>query len=68
MRPARLPNGNVRDRIQTNGRCETANDRGDTYGPITYIAYIPGYLAAGWSGKWDRLPAAHVTVAPLRRA
>lgn len=54
-------NGNVRDRIQTNGRCESANDRGDTYGPITYIAYIPGYLAYGWSGKWDSLPAAHFT-------
>ncbi|MCC6224052.1 MAG: DUF2029 domain-containing protein [Thermoleophilia bacterium] len=54
-------NGNVRDRIQTNGRCESANDRGDTYGPITYIAYIPGYLAFGWSGKWDSLPAAHLT-------
>ncbi len=51
--------GDVRDRIQENGRCETANDRGDTYGPVTYIAYVPGYLAAGWSGKWDDLPAAH---------
>jgi hypothetical protein len=52
-------NGNVRERVQTNGRCESANDRGDTYGPINYIAYIPGYLAYGWSGKWDDLPAAH---------
>src|SRR4029078_1605636 len=24
--------GEVRDRVQTNGRCETADDRGDTYG------------------------------------
>jgi hypothetical protein len=54
-------NGNVRDHIQTNGRCEGANDRGDTYGPINYIAYIPGYLAYGWSGHWDDLPAAHLT-------
>jgi hypothetical protein len=53
--------GDIRDRVQTNGRCETANDRGDTYGPITYIAYIPGYLISGWSGKWDDLPAAHVS-------
>jgi hypothetical protein len=51
--------GNVRDRVQTNGRCESANDRGDTYGPINYLAYVPGYLAFGWSGKWDELPAAH---------
>jgi hypothetical protein len=54
-------NGNVRERIQTNGRCESANDRGDTYGPINYVAYIPGFLAFGWSGKWDALPAAHFT-------
>lgn len=53
--------GAVRDRIQGNGRCESANDRGDTYGPINYLAYIPGYLAYGWSGKWDSLPAAHFT-------
>ena len=46
--------GDVRDRVQTNGRCETANERGDTYGPISYVAYIPGFLATGWSGKWDR--------------
>jgi hypothetical protein len=54
-------NGNVRDHIQTNGRCEGSNDRGDTYGPVNYIAYIPGYLAYGWSGHWDDLPAAHFT-------
>jgi hypothetical protein len=54
-------NGYVRERIQTNGRCESANERGDTYGPVSYLAYVPGYLAAGWSGKWDTLPAAHIT-------
>ena len=59
--------GNVRDRVQTNSRCETANDRGDTYGPIAYIAYVPGYLAAGWSGKWDRLPACQSHLASVRR-
>jgi hypothetical protein len=55
------PEGEIRDRIQTNGRCESANDRGDTYGPVAYVAYIPGYLIKGWTGKWDDLPAAHVT-------
>ena len=54
-------NGYVRERIQTNGRCESANERGDTYGPVSYLAYIPGYAALGWSGKWDTLPAAHFT-------
>jgi hypothetical protein len=53
--------GDVRDRVQTNGRCESAVERGDTYGPVTYVAYVPAYLALGWSGKWDSLPAAHAT-------
>ena len=53
--------GETRERIQTNGRCESANPQGDTYGPVAYEAYIPGYLARGWSGKWDDLPAAHFT-------
>ena len=53
--------GEVRDRVQTNGRCETADDRGDTYGPFAYEAYLPGYWAFGWSGKWDKLPAVHAT-------
>ncbi|HET9324228.1 MAG TPA: hypothetical protein VFO03_10135 [Gaiellaceae bacterium] len=53
--------GEVRDRIQTNGRCESSNERGDTYGPVSYLAYVPGYALLGWSGKWDTLPAAHFT-------
>jgi hypothetical protein len=51
--------GEIRDRVQTNGRCESANPQGDTYGPVAYEAYLPGYLALGWTGKWDDLPAAH---------
>jgi hypothetical protein len=54
--------GEIRERIQTNGLCESANPRGDTYGPVAYESYIPGYLGLGWSGKWDDLPAAHATV------
>jgi hypothetical protein len=53
--------GNVRDRIQTNGRCEAGIDRGDTYGPVSYLAYVPAVQVFGWSGKWDSLPAAHAT-------
>ena len=53
--------GEVRERIQTNGRCESSNERGDTYGPVSYLAYVPGYALLGWSGKWDSLPAAHFT-------
>ncbi len=53
--------GEVRDRIQTNGRCENANPLGDTYGPVSYLAYLPGYAIFGWSGQWDSLPAVHLT-------
>ena len=51
--------GEVRERIQTSGRCEAANPTGDTYGPMSYLAYVPAVLAFPWSGKWDALPAAH---------
>ncbi len=32
---------------------------GDTYGPVTYYAYVPFQLLMPWSGRWDDLPAAH---------
>ena len=32
---------------------------GDTYGPVTYAAYVPFELALPWKGRWDDLPAAH---------
>jgi len=54
--------GEVRNWIQTDGRCEGANPEGDTYGPVAYESYIPSYLFLGWSGRWDTLPAAHFTV------
>jgi hypothetical protein len=53
--------GEIRNRIQTNGICENANPQGDTYGPMSYIAYIPGYAIFGWSHMWDKLPAVHFT-------
>jgi hypothetical protein len=53
--------GRVRERIQTDGRCESANERGDTYGPVAYEAYVPAYAVLGWGGKWDKLPTAHAT-------
>ncbi len=48
-------------RVQTNGRCEGQNAHGDTYGPIAYEAYLPGYAVLGWKGKGDRLDAARFT-------
>jgi hypothetical protein len=53
--------GEIRDRIQHNGRCESANPLGDTYAPVAYEAYLPGYELFGWSGKWDKLPAVKFT-------
>ena len=53
--------GFVRDHIQTNGRCEAAIERGDTYGPVSYESYVPATAIFGWSGRWDSLPAAHAT-------
>lgn len=35
------------------------NEHGDTYGPVTYAAYVPFEQAFPWSGRWDDLPAAH---------
>lgn len=53
--------GQPRGRIQSNGRCETPNPRGDTYGPVGYLVYVPAVAVFGWSGRWDSLPAAHAT-------
>jgi len=33
--------------------------QGDTYGPVSYLAYTPFELVWPWSGSWDDLPAAH---------
>jgi Glycosyltransferase family 87 len=33
--------------------------RGDTYGPVNYLAYVPFELVWPWRGEWDDLPAAH---------
>ncbi len=34
-------------------------ERGDTYGPVNYLFYVPFEQALRWSGSWDDLPAAH---------
>jgi hypothetical protein len=53
--------GDINDWVQANGRCESANALGDTYGPVNYHAYLPGLWLFGWSGKWDSLPSVHFT-------
>jgi Glycosyltransferase family 87 len=34
-------------------------ERGDTYGPVSYLLYVPFEQVLRWSGAWDDLPAAH---------
>ena len=46
---------------QADGTCESPVERGDTYGPVMYAAYVPMTATLGWSGRWDDLPAAHGT-------
>ena len=57
----RYADGSYSGYVQSNGHCETAIERGDTYGPAMYLAYVPGTAVLGWSGRWDDLPAAHFT-------
>ena len=70
--------GEIRERIQSNGRCESANPRGDTYGPVAYLAYVPAVarvrldravgLAARGARDGDRLRPARARRARPRRA
>ena len=53
--------GEVRERIQTNGRCESANAAATRTGPSRTSPTCPATSSFGWSGKWDTLPAAHAT-------
>ena len=32
--------------------------RGDVYGPVDYLAYVPGEQAFPWEDEWDDVPAA----------
>jgi hypothetical protein len=41
------------------GHWPSDNANGNTYGPVTYLAYVPFTAIFGWSGTWDSLPAAH---------
>ena len=34
-------------------------EHGDTYGPLTYLSYLPFEQLLGWSGEWSDLAAAH---------
>lgn len=34
-------------------------EKGDTYGPVNYLLYVPFEQTLRWSGAWDDLAAAH---------
>ncbi|MEA2350685.1 MAG: hypothetical protein QOG86_1626, partial [Thermoleophilaceae bacterium] len=41
------------------GRFAPDSEHGDTYGPVTYLVYVPFERTLGFHGQWDDLPAAH---------
>ena len=41
------------------GKLPDDNENADTYGPATYLAYVPFEQVLPWSGTWDDLPLAH---------
>ena len=47
------------DGVALYGHWPADNMYGDTYGPLSYLLYVPFRLIFGWSGTWDSLPAAH---------
>jgi hypothetical protein len=40
-------------------RFKRDNEHGDTYGPVSYLLYVPFEAAFPFGGTWDDLPAAH---------
>jgi hypothetical protein len=46
------------DRLYGDGFSEDVG-KGDTYGPVNYLLYVPFEQTMRWSGRWDDLPAAH---------
>ena len=49
----------ITDREQLYDNFPDDVSRGDTYGPLSYYAYVPFEYVLPWSGDWDALPAAH---------
>ena len=47
------------DGVPLYGHFPSDNEHGDTYGPVTYEAYVPFEQIWPWSGSWDDLEAAH---------
>ena len=47
------------DQLYGDGEWPKGIEKGDTYGPVTYLAYLPWEQVMPWKGKWDDLPSAH---------
>jgi hypothetical protein len=47
------------DPLYGEGEWPKGIEKGDTYGPVNYLAYLPWEQAFPWKGRWDELPAAH---------
>jgi hypothetical protein len=49
----------IADGDQLYGGWPKGIEKGDTYGPINYLAYVPWEQLMPWKGRWDDLPSAH---------
>ena len=47
------------DPLYGEGEWPKGIEKGDTYGPVNYLAYVPWEQMLPWQGRWDDLPAAH---------
>ena len=61
MRRRPTPRARSASGSRRTGAARPRTRAGDTYGPVSYLAYLPGYAVFGWTGKWDELWAAHAT-------
>jgi Glycosyltransferase family 87 len=52
----RVANGEA---LYEGGFSEGLDLRGDVYGPVNYLAYVPFEQLWPWEGEWDDVPAAH---------
>jgi hypothetical protein len=47
------------DQLYGEGQWPKGIEKGDTYGPVNYLAYLPWEQVLPWKGSWDELPSAH---------
>ena len=45
------------DQLYGEGEWPKGIEKGDTYGPVNYLAYLPWEQVMPWKGTWDDLPA-----------